>query len=275
VADEQYAESFGFQWNAFRLTQLDSHTKLPLSQNRLFHATRWPTNMEGQRILEAGSGAGRFTEVLVSTKAQVFSFDLSTAVEANAANNGAAPNLVIFQASIYEIPLPAESFDKVICLGVLQHTPNPERSFRNLVRYLKPGGELAVDIYALRLRGLLRWKYLLRPITKRLSKEQVFRWTSAAVDGLLPLAVRLRRRAGRWGARLLPIVEYSHWGLSPELNRQWALLDTFDMYSPVHDHPKTRKEVRRWCVAAGLEDVVVEYGPNGIVARGRRSIKTK
>ena len=275
VADEQYAESFGFQWNAFRKTQLDSHTKLPLSRERLFGVTSWPTNMEGQRILEAGSGAGRFTEVLLATGAQVFSFDLSTAVDANAANNSKARNLIIFQASIYEIPLPTESFDKVICLGVLQHTPDPERSFRNLVRFVKPGGSIAVDIYARRLRAMIAWKYLLRPITKRLPKDRLFRWTSAAVNIFLPVAVALRRIAGPWGGRLVPILEYSHWGLPPALNRQWALLDTFDMYSPAHDHPKTCKEVFQWCLAAGLQDIVVEYGPNGVIARGRRPIRDK
>src|SRR5262245_4437144 len=140
VPDDQYARSFGFQWNKFRRTQLDSHTGLPLSANRLFHVTQWPRDLRGLRILEAGSGAGRFTEVLVATGATLFSFDLSSAVEANYESNGAAPNLSLFQGSIYDIPLPEDYFDKVMCLGVLQHTPDPERSFACLARHVKPGG---------------------------------------------------------------------------------------------------------------------------------------
>src|SRR5688500_17062133 len=54
VPSQEYAESFGFQWNRFRQTQLDSHTGLPLSRDRLFAVTKWPTTMNGERILEAG-----------------------------------------------------------------------------------------------------------------------------------------------------------------------------------------------------------------------------
>ena len=270
VSDEEYAGSFGFQWNQFRKTQLDSHTGLPLSSDRLFQGTQWPRAMKGCLLLEAGSGAGRFTEVLLQTGAAVFSFDLSNAVEANAKNNGHMSNLNLFQGSIYEIPVREGIFDKVFCMGMLQHTPDPERSFLGLVRFLKPGGEIAVDVYACNLRSLLSWKYVLRPITTRMNKDSLFRCVQRAVKVLLPMAIFLRRIGGRWGARLMPILQYSHWGLPYELNREWATLDTFDMYSPAHDHPRSLAEVRRWFDSAGLENTVVKYGPNGIVARGRR-----
>ena len=270
VRDESYAGSFGFQWNKFRQTQLDSHTGLPLSEDRLFLVSQWPREMKDCAVLEAGSGAGRFTEVLLKTGARVFSFDLSNAVDANAANNAHRENLNLFQASIYDIPVREEAFDKVLCLGVLQHTPDPERSFRSLVRYLKPGGEIAVDVYARNLRSLLHWKYVLRPVTTRMRKDRLFRIVERAVNLLLPTAIFMRKFGGRWGARLIPILQYSHWGLPFELNREWAILDTFDMYSPAHDHPRTLAQVRRWFESAGLEDSVVTYGPNGVIARGRR-----
>jgi 2-polyprenyl-3-methyl-5-hydroxy-6-metoxy-1,4-benzoquinol methylase len=269
VPDDGYADSFGFQWNRFRKTQLDSYTGLSLSSDRLFLATGWPRELEGQRVLEGGSGAGRFTEVLLATGATVFSFDLSSAVDANQANNGSSPRLHLFQASIYEIPLPKRSIDKLICLGVLQHTPDPERSFRELVSFVKPGGALVVDVYARNLKAMIGWKYLLRPITRRLPKRALFRLVQGAVAVLLRPAITARRCFGRAGARLFPILEYSHLGLPLELNRAWAVLDTFDMYSPAHDHPQTLAEMRRWCEECGLEDIQVEYGPNGVIARAR------
>jgi hypothetical protein len=69
---------------------------------------------------------------------------------------------------------------------------------------------------------------------------------------------------------MLPIVEYSHLGLTPELNREWAVLDTFDMYSPAHDHPQSKATVRRWFREAGFIDVNVADGPNGVVGHGHR-----
>lgn len=272
IPDESYAGSFGFQWNKFRRTQLDSFTKMPLSANRLFQVTQWSQNLSGQRVLEAGSGAGRFSEVLLGTGATLFSFDLSNAVEANYQNNGKSPNFNLFQASIYDIPLERASFDKVMCLGVLQHTPDPDRSFRELVTFVKPGGEIAIDVYAGNWLTLISWKYILRPITTRMPQETLFRCVESAVKWLLKPAVWARKLGGRFGGKLFPILQYSHWGLPPDLNRDWAILDTFDMYSPAHDHPKTIPDVRHWFESAGLHDIHVSYGPNGVIARGRKPL---
>lgn len=274
VQREHYAGSFGLQWNVHRKTQLDSYTGLPLSRNRLFQVTRWSEDLRGQTILEAGSGAGRFTEVLVSTGAQVLSFDLSTAVDANYANNGSHSNLLILQADMSDIPVRPRSVDKVICLGVLQHTPDPAAAFRRLTEHVRPGGELVVDVYAARLRSLISWKYALRPLTKRVDKQRLHRIIAAATPPLVPLSAWLYRLAGRAGSRLLPIVQYDHLGLSAALNREWAVLDTFDMYAPAHDHPQTLQTVQRWYDEAGFVSVNVEYGPNGVVARGRRPTGT-
>jgi SAM-dependent methyltransferase len=274
VQREHYAESFGLQWNVHRKTQLDSYTGLSLSRDRLFQVSGWPQDLRGQTILEAGSGAGRFTEVLVTTGAQVLSFDLSTAVDANHANNGRHANLLIFQADMSDIPVRPLSVDKVICLGVLQHTPDPAAAFRLLTAHVRPGGELVVDVYAARLRSLISWKYLLRPLTRRADRRRLYSIVAAVTPPLVPLSARLYRLTGRWGARLLPIVQYDHLGLSAALNRDWAVLDTFDMYAPAHDHPQTVTTVRRWYEEAGFVDVSVGYGPNGVVARGRRPIAT-
>jgi SAM-dependent methyltransferase len=270
VSSDNYAASFGEQWNRHRTTQLDSTTGRSISRTRLFAATRWPERLDGERILEAGSGAGRFTEVLLTTGAEIYSFDYSTAVDANARNHVNAGRLCLFQGDIVSIPLPEAAFDKVLCLGVLQHTPDPARAFASLAARVRPGGQLVVDLYPKRVTALLSWKYVLRPITRRMDRHRLYSTVEGAVGVLLPLAVALRRIGGRAAARLLPIVEYSHLGLPPEVNRAWAVLDTFDMYSPAHDHPQTIATVRQWFAAAGFVDVSVARGDNGIVGRGRR-----
>src|SRR5271155_3778907 len=141
VSSDNYAQSFGFQWNTHEKTQLDSYSGRPISEKRLFDVTGWPTEMSGQVVLEAGSGAGRFTECLLQTGATVFSFDYSSAVEANARNNGSSEHLFLFQADMRNIPLQRAAFDKVMCLGVLQHTPAPRECFRCLAEMVRPGGE--------------------------------------------------------------------------------------------------------------------------------------
>ena len=270
VSGDSYAKSFGYQWNKHKRTQLDSYTSKPITRTRLIAVTDWADDLRGAHILEAGCGAGRFTEILVETGATVFSFDVSSAVDANRETNCSAKNLNLFQADIFHIPLPERSFDKVLCLGVLQHTPDPERAFNSLARYVRPGGELVIDIYSRRPSALFSWKYLLRPITKRLDKQFLYKTVTNTVRVLLPVGALLRKYTGRYGARLLPIVEYSHLGLEPGLNREWAILDTFDMYSPEHDHPQSLATVQRWFQDLGFSDIMVAFGPNGVVGRGRR-----
>src|SRR5579863_5617713 len=268
VTPDNYAASFGFQWNQHASTQLDSHTGLPISATRVRTATNWPERLVGEVILEAGSGAGRFTEVLVKSGATVLSFDYSSAVDANASNNGRASNLLLFQADIFAIPCPPKSMDRVFCLGVIQHTPDPVRAFRSLASRVKPGGQLVIDVYARTWVSMLHWRFLLRPLTKRMRKERLYRLLEQWVPSLIPLSAGLRRLLGRAGARLVPIAEYGYLGLSPEVNREWAVLDTFDMLSPQFDQPQSLATVRSWFESAGFRNIEVFRGPNGVVARG-------
>jgi 2-polyprenyl-3-methyl-5-hydroxy-6-metoxy-1,4-benzoquinol methylase len=269
VRSQNYAGSFGFQWNKYAKTQLDSSTGTTISSDRLFGVSKWPRTMVGQTILEAGSGAGRFTEVLAATGANVISIDLSSAVEANFQNNGQNQNILIAQASILDIPVRPQSMDKVICLGVLQHTPDPVESFKHLARCVRPGGELVIDVYAYRLTALLSWQYALRPLTKRMNQQRLYRIIEHLTPKILPISNLLARLFGRFGSRMLPIKHYPNLGLRPEDAEQWAILDTFDVYSPAHDHPQSLATVRRWFEQAGFVGIEVENGPNGVVGRGK------
>src|SRR5678815_5329084 len=106
VGSGNYATNFGLQWQIHARTQLDSYNSSTYSRDRLFETTAWPTDLKGERILEAGSGAGRFTEVLASTGARIFTFDYSEAVVANYQNNRSKGDITFFQGDIYRIPFP-------------------------------------------------------------------------------------------------------------------------------------------------------------------------
>jgi hypothetical protein len=103
-----------------------------------------------------------------------------------------------------------------------------------------------------------------------MNKKRLYRLIERVTPPLIPAARLLRRLAGRAGARLVPIVEYTHLGLDRDLNKQWAILDTFDMYSPEHDHPQSLASVKKWFEAAGFINIQVKYGPNGVVGRGTK-----
>ena len=216
VPRENYASGFGLEWtqHANTHTQYDSYSGIPASEQRFFSQTGWPRDMRSDVILEVGSGSGRFTEQAAKTGATVVSFDYSYAMDANYASNGARKNVLIVQADVFAMPFRSESFDRVFCFGILQHTPNPARAFSKLPTVLKPGGALCADIYRISiLRTVLMPKYWVRPLTRRINPDRLYARVQRWVDFMWPLVNLIRRLPKRHGInwRLL-VADYSPLG---------------------------------------------------------------
>jgi SAM-dependent methyltransferase len=262
VKDDNYTENFGYQWNKFAGTQVDKASNLDISKIRFFAETSWDQeDLAGKNVLEVGSGAGRFTQIILDfTKANLFSVDYSNAVEANYRNNGPNERLKLFQASIYEMPFAKAQFDKVICIGVLQHTPDVEKSVQSLIEMVKPDGQLVVDFYP--VSGWwtkLHAKYLFRPFTKKMSHEKLYKKIDRNIDWLIR-TYRFFSKAGlgRIFNRFLPICDID--GTLPKnlpynQLRELCILDTFDMYSPQYDQPQRIKTVAQWFEKYGMTNV--------------------
>ena len=152
VGTKNYADAFGMQWNIYAKTQLDSHTGTSLSLVRLERCLGFSAeNLRDKNVLEVGCGAGRFTELLVKAGAHTHAVDISRAVDANKGNIGASSNYSIAQANVYGLPFPEQSFDVVLCLGVIQHTPSSQKTIRSLWKMVKPGGLLVIDHYSFKI----------------------------------------------------------------------------------------------------------------------------
>lgn len=246
---DNYSESFGFQWNQFDRTQLDLHSGCDQSEQRFYGETLWNRQaLSDCTVLEVGSGAGRFSEVFLRTTTGILhSVDYSSAVDANRRSNIIyGDRLQLAQASIYELPYADNSFDKVFCLGVLQHTPSFTDSVAALIRKARVGGEIVVDFYPIRgWYTKLHSKYLLRPLTKRLPKPlllQLIRISTPLMLRLFDLLCALRLAAL---TRFIPITDVRGFpcGLSPDQRLEWAVMDTFDAFSPEYDKPQRVQDV--------------------------------
>jgi SAM-dependent methyltransferase len=277
VPADNYANSFGFEWTVHSRTQHDSYSGFPVSRNRFERETKWGTDLRGELLLEAGCGSGRFTEAALATGATVVAFDYSKAVDQNYRWHGHDDRLLLVQASIFEMPFRPGSFDRAFCFGVLQHTPDPRAAFMQIVEQLKAGGWIASDVYA---KDLVHWllhpRYWVRRLVQGMPPEKLYRATCRYVDRMWPLA-RLVGRIPRIGHSLnwrLVIADHSRNlpGASDAVLKEWAYLDTFDMLSPAYDLPQTLRSFRHWHEEAGLTDIEVHYGFNGIEGRGRRPL---
>ena len=228
------------------------------------------------QVLEAGCGAGRFTEVLLELPgAAVTSTDLSSAVEPNQQNCPQSARHRVIQCDINRFPFATGQYDVVVCLGVVQHTQSPEGTIAHLYDQVKPGGWLVIDHYPRNLAHYTRLgEHTLRPFLKRLPPGKAFGVTQALTRLFFPLhrAVRRVRPAQMLLSRVSPVLTYFH--ALPELDDKqqydWAELDTHDSLTDWFKHVRTPGEIRRAFETLGAIDSWVALGGNGVEARCRK-----
>ena len=282
---DNYTTNFGLQWNKFSATQLDKIRRgIEESKDRLFAATHWNNeDLAGKEVLEVGSGAGRFSKVILEhTKAKLYSVDYSNAVVANYKNNAklSPDRFKLYQASIYDLPFQDGSFDKVFCFGVLQHTPDFELSVKSLIDKAKPGGEIVVDFYP--IKGWwtkVNAKYILRPLTKRMGNEKLLMLIKNNVEWLIKTYNMLDSIGLGILKRFLPVCEVNCFSskLTYDELVESVILDTFDQYSPEYDQPQRIKDVSKMFEKYGATVTFSgfeEFGGNGGSAAVVRGIKS-
>jgi hypothetical protein len=139
---------------------------------------------------------------------------------------------------------------------------------------VKPGGELIVDFYPIRgWYTKLHAKYLLRPFTRKMDQEKLLHWIESRADRLISLYMFFHKLGiGRIANRFLPVCDIRRtipWHqLDRKELREWVILDTFDMFSPAHDHPQRLETVVQFFKEFGMNQVagsVIPYGHGNAV----------
>ena len=277
VPSGSYASLFGDQWKQYKKTQLDSYSGSPITETRLDRCLGdLKDNLKGKLVLEAGCGAGRFTEVLLKKGATLVSSDLSSAVEVNIENFPVSDNHLVIQADINDMPFSDESFDVVICLGVIQHTPSPEETIKSLYSLVKKGGTLIIDHYTFTKSNLLRVAPFYRLWLRKKSSTQTIAITQSLVKKYLPLHKKFRgnKMMSVLLNRISPVITY--YNAFPQLNDQqqeeWALLDTHDSLTDWHKNFRNKSQIISTLTKLGATSIWCEYGGNGVEASCKKPV---
>ncbi len=245
VQSDAYTLSFSYEWQRFRRTQLDSATGRTDTRDRLQASLNFPIDqLDGKLVLDAGCGMGRFAEIVHRFGGTYIGVDFSYAIDAAQVNAGHLPNVHFVQADLFQLPFASSTFDLVMSLGVLHHTPDPRRAFSSLPRLLKPGGKLTITVYDAGNKVYVANSRFWRRYTTRMPKPVLhalsyaagplyYLWTLPILGGLLRAAAFI----------------------SLERDWRWRVLDTFDWYSPQYMSWHTHAEVFSWFKENDLVDI--------------------
>lgn len=156
--------------------------RLPVSSSSSSSLSSSSSTNERLRILDAGCGTGESTTYLIhqNPNAHVVAVDLSAqALEvAKERLERALPDHVsrceFHHLSLFDLADLEGQFDLINCVGVIHHTPDPERALCALADKLAPGGLCHIFVYG--AHG--RWEISLMQKALRLLQES----TSVACD---------------------------------------------------------------------------------------------
>ncbi|HEY1960012.1 MAG TPA: class I SAM-dependent methyltransferase, partial [Polyangiaceae bacterium] len=96
------------------------------------------------RLLDVGCGQKPYYDIIKPHVDEYVGIEYAPAfVETASSTKGKRGPDIVYDGD--RMPLPDESFDTVMCIQVLEHTPKPQALLDDIARVLRPGGLLVIS----------------------------------------------------------------------------------------------------------------------------------
>lgn len=167
-------------------SQAEKHTKSYFEDIEEFRYREQPyihefaqfTRYHGKNVLEVGFGAGTDFTQWLRAGANATGIDLTQEAVANLTHRIAVyglPQPKQFGVGNAEnLEFPANTFDLGYSFGVLHHSPNTEKAIHELVRVVRPGGDVKIMVY--NRRCICAFKYWVKYALLRGKPWKSFYW---------------------------------------------------------------------------------------------------
>lgn len=108
----------------------------------------WLDPQDDDVILDGGCGRGYYLNMFrYVSQCRLYGVELDPDILRKAQRNvGGLPGVTVLNASLYALPFPDASIDKVVFSEVLEHLEDDVAGLRELARVLKPGGVIAITV---------------------------------------------------------------------------------------------------------------------------------
>lgn len=119
---------------------------IDLIHKKVFYKMLDSVDIKNKKVLDLGCGVGRWCRILAQKEAKVTGADISKEM-IKIAGMSVDKNVNFLNAPIAGIGLPADSFDLITCITVLQHITDEKefkKSVANMVRLINKNGRIFI-----------------------------------------------------------------------------------------------------------------------------------
>ena len=210
--------------------------------------------LDGKVILDAGCGNGALSKAIGDLGAVVVGLDYSSSVLGADVGRG-SDRVHFLRGDLQTPPLAEGSFDLIISIGVLHHTPDTLTTFRRVARLAKPGAKFYVWLYR-RPEGFLG-RYVKMPVYDllRVVISRCPPTLQAAAVNVYARSVRASHNL-RSGGERIPLRDY--------------VVSAYDDLTPLWRHYHTPIQISRWFHECGFTAPTLTHWDNpygfGVVA---------
>lgn len=116
---------------------------------KLFSYLITKESLKNKKVLEIGCGLGSHSQMLAERGSKLTAIDLSdkSIYATNRRLELKGLEADVFQADCENLPFADNSFDYIWSWGVIHHTPDTEKAAKEIMRVLKPRGQLDIMVY--------------------------------------------------------------------------------------------------------------------------------
>mgnify|MGYP001410651526 CR=1 FL=1 len=276
VISPKYADSFGEQWNKFAKTQLDNKL-LNESELRWNSEIGWEHgDLKNKKLIEFGSGAGRFIDLVSRRGANLaVGIDVTSAVDAAQESFKDRNNVFFIQADIFNPPIKKNYFDFGYSIGVLHHTPNPEKAFAILASLLTNEAQIGVSLYEIALfdrpnRNSLKQSTVELLWAINLWRVEFFRLFTIKLPNKVMINYCIYFVPLLHYINKIPIIRYLRYFFPSTCYRSlpvdWSMCDTYDTYATKIGHMYRHKDIFLWFMKLNIQKIIVHNSIPGWVS---------